>query len=141
LELFEAVVVIIIIMVKRDHHHHEDEPEASADAGAADAEKEASADAGASAGTKKQKQASSSASSSAEKDDNGDAFWALPGNGKRRVTVSEFKGNTLISIREYYEKDGKELPGKKGISLTVDQWKGLTALAPDVDAAIAALGN
>ena len=33
--------------------------------------------------------------------------------GKRRVQVSQFKGNTMIGIRELYEKDGKALPGKK----------------------------
>lgn len=32
----------------------------------------------------------------------------------RRVTVQDFKGKTLVSIREYYTKDdGKLLPGKK----------------------------
>ncbi|KAG8382119.1 hypothetical protein BUALT_Bualt05G0043400 [Buddleja alternifolia] len=41
---------------------------------------------------------------------------------KRRVTLSEFKGKTLISIREYYKRDGKELPSAKGISLTAEQW-------------------
>jgi hypothetical protein len=32
---------------------------------------------------------------------------------KRRVTLSEFRGKAMISIREYYEKGGKQLPGKK----------------------------
>lgn len=36
--------------------------------------------------------------------------WQI--SGKRRLVVSEFKGNTMINIREYYEKDGKALPGK-----------------------------
>jgi hypothetical protein len=27
--------------------------------------------------------------------------------------VDEFKGRQLINIREYYEKDGEELPGSK----------------------------
>lgn len=33
---------------------------------------------------------------------------------KRRVTLSEFRGKTLVSIREYYKRDGKELPSAKG---------------------------
>lgn len=33
---------------------------------------------------------------------------------KRRVTLQDFRGKTLISIREYYKKDGKELPSSKG---------------------------
>jgi len=32
----------------------------------------------------------------------------------RFVSVSEFKGKPYINIREYYEKDGKKLPGNKG---------------------------
>ena len=31
----------------------------------------------------------------------------------RRITVSEFKGSTLVSLREYFEKDGEMRPGKK----------------------------
>eukprot|EP01133_Synstelium_polycarpum_P012838 gene12838-15073_t len=34
--------------------------------------------------------------------------------GKKRVSISEFKGTRYIGIREFYEKDGKWLPGAKG---------------------------
>jgi hypothetical protein len=44
-------------------------------------------------------------------DANGDKFWEL--SKMRRVTISSFRGKTLVNIREYYEKDGQELPGKK----------------------------
>lgn len=33
----------------------------------------------------------------------------------RRIGVSQFRKTTLINIREFYEKDGKTLPGKKVI--------------------------
>ena len=32
---------------------------------------------------------------------------------KRRVGIAEFKGVCMVNIREYYEKDGETLPGKK----------------------------
>ena len=32
---------------------------------------------------------------------------------KRRVGVTTFKGKYMLNIREYYEKDGELLPGKK----------------------------
>ena len=31
----------------------------------------------------------------------------------RRVTVSEFKGMQMVSVREYYEQGGEIKPGKK----------------------------
>lgn len=33
---------------------------------------------------------------------------------KRKVTIQDFRGKTLVSIREYYRKDGKDLPTSKG---------------------------
>lgn len=35
------------------------------------------------------------------------------GRNPRKVEVSEFKGARLINVREFYEKDGNLLPGKK----------------------------
>lgn len=43
----------------------------------------------------------------------------------RRVTVSSFRGQTMVNLREYYEKDGQELPGKKvGDSLEYSRSEG-----------------
>lgn len=43
----------------------------------------------------------------------------------RRVTVRSFKGKTYVDIREFFQKDDGWAPGKKGISLTPEQWEKL----------------
>ena len=40
---------------------------------------------------------------------------------KRRAVVRSFKGTPLLDIREYYGEEGEEKPGKKGISLQLEQ--------------------
>ncbi|ESZ97508.1 hypothetical protein SBOR_2055 [Sclerotinia borealis F-4128] len=61
--------------------------------------------------------------------------WDLStGRTPRKIELSEFKGQTLVNIREFYEKDGKTLPGKKGISLTIDQYKNLLQFIPQINA-------
>jgi hypothetical protein len=59
---------------------------------------------------------------------------------KRRITVQTFKGATLIALREYYEKDGKALPGKQGISLNAEQFAVLLKAAPAIISALATKG-
>ncbi|KAK6935541.1 DEK, C-terminal [Dillenia turbinata] len=55
---------------------------------------------------------------------------------KRKVTIQDFRGKTLVSIREYYKKDGKELPSSKGISLTAEQWDAFKKNVPAIEKAI-----
>ena len=55
----------------------------------------------------------------------------------RRCVVSEYRGKKMVSLREYYEKDGAWLPGKKGISLWYEQWSVLRSHVASTDAKIA----
>ncbi|XP_055821716.1 RNA polymerase II transcriptional coactivator KELP [Solanum dulcamara] len=70
-----------------------------------------------------------------EYDDDGDLIVCRLSH-KRRVTVTDFRGKTLVSIREYYNKEGKELPTAKGISLTAEQWAMFKKNIPGVEKAI-----
>ncbi|TKA30423.1 hypothetical protein B0A50_02650 [Salinomyces thailandicus] len=70
-------------------------------------------------------------STETHQDEEGNEYWEI--SGKRRVQVSSFKGNTFIGIREFYEKDGKVLPGKKGISLSIDQYNTLLGILPQIE--------
>ncbi|CAO2653946.1 Nn.00g106790.m01.CDS01 [Neocucurbitaria sp. VM-36] len=73
-----------------------------------------------------------------EIDGDNNHYIALNASGKRRVTVSDYNKSTLISIREYWVNDGGELkPGKKGISLTIDQYNTLLAAAPLLESVLA----
>ncbi|KAF9579542.1 Transcriptional coactivator, partial [Lunasporangiospora selenospora] len=43
---------------------------------------------------------------------------------KKRLTIRKWQDRTLIDIREYYQdKDNQTKPGKKGISLTPEQFQ------------------
>ncbi|KAJ6806983.1 RNA polymerase II transcriptional coactivator KELP [Iris pallida] len=70
-----------------------------------------------------------------EYDDEGDLIICRLSN-KRRVTIQDFKGRTLVSIREYYDKDGKQMPSSKGISLTAEQWQTFSKAVPKIEDAI-----
>ncbi|KAK7415909.1 hypothetical protein QQZ08_012204 [Neonectria magnoliae] len=87
----------------------------------------------------KKAKSSSSGTGAQGKDDDGNPFWEL--SSKRRVGISQFKALSFVNIREYYEKDGKTLPGKKGISLTVEQYLALLKVVPSINAALRDLGN
>ncbi|KAL1643071.1 hypothetical protein SLS58_005040 [Diplodia intermedia] len=90
-------------------------------------------------GSASKKAKSGQSSEGKQVDNEGNAYWEL--SSKRRVTVSEYSGKPLISVREYYEKDGVQMPGRKGISLSLDQYNALMGLLPEVEATLAKMGQ
>ena len=47
------------------------------------------------------------------------------------MRISQYKGSTFVDIREMYEKDGEERPGKKGgiyASLGVDMFVSIACI-------------
>ncbi|RDW91174.1 hypothetical protein BP5796_02339 [Coleophoma crateriformis] len=74
-------------------------------------------------------------------DDEGNPYWQLSsGRNQRRVGVQEFKNTQMVNIREFYEKDNRFLPGKKGISLNIDQYKALLQAIPHINKALRGKG-
>ncbi|ODQ65604.1 PC4-domain-containing protein [Nadsonia fulvescens var. elongata DSM 6958] len=61
---------------------------------------------------------------------------------KKRVTVRSFKGIPLVDIREYYSVNDSitgepmMLPGKKGISLSLQLWEQLMAKQDEINKAL-----
>ncbi|KAL5714527.1 hypothetical protein ACHQM5_016475 [Ranunculus cassubicifolius] len=74
-------------------------------------------------------------------EDDSDAILVCELSAKRRVSVKSWKGMMMVEIREYYEKDGKQLPGKKGImpnwDVSLSEWKVLRDHVDDIDKALA----
>ncbi|XP_054781483.1 uncharacterized protein LOC129288773 isoform X2 [Prosopis cineraria] len=62
-------------------------------------------------------------------------------SNKRNVVVHDFRGKRLVSIRDYYQKDGKQFPSAKGISLSTDQWSVFKKSVPAIEEAITKMGS
>lgn len=59
----------------------------------------------------------------------------------RSVTIVPQSKNSdvcAVDIREFYEKAGEKLPGKKGIRLSAAQWEALCSAADELSAALGA---
>jgi hypothetical protein len=51
--------------------------------------------------------------------------------------VRKFKGNVLVDIREFWmDPKGEWKPGKKGISLSIDNWEKIKRYMDEIDSAI-----
>ncbi|AEO55885.1 hypothetical protein MYCTH_2300175 [Thermothelomyces thermophilus ATCC 42464] len=73
-------------------------------------------------------------------DAEGNPYWEIGNN--RRIGSSKFKGSTLVNIREYYTApDGELRPGKKGISLTLEQYKALLRVIPELNEQLRSQGH
>ena len=69
---------------------------------------------------------------SSDEEDASGGPWEL--SAKRFVNINSFRGKQMVDIREYYTDDsGETKPGKKGISLSLDQWEKLKKIIPEVD--------
>ncbi|CAN8106398.1 unnamed protein product [Discula destructiva] len=67
-------------------------------------------------------------------DADGNVFWELANSKHRRVTINKYGGKWLVNIREYYEdKSGEMKPGKKGISLSLEQYQSLVGFIPSIN--------
>ncbi|XP_071723513.1 RNA polymerase II transcriptional coactivator KIWI-like [Rutidosis leptorrhynchoides] len=70
-------------------------------------------------------------------DDNSDAVVVCELSKNKRVSVKNWQGKVWVDLREFYVKDGKTLPGKKGITMNLDQWNILRDHAEEIDKAMA----
>ncbi|WCJ22430.1 zinc knuckle (CCHC-type) family protein [Euphorbia peplus] len=55
----------------------------------------------------------------------------------RNVVIQDFNGKSYVSIREFYHKDGRQLPSNKGINLSEEQWSTFRKSVPSIEEAIA----
>jgi activated RNA polymerase II transcriptional coactivator p15 len=66
-----------------------------------------------------------------------DEMAYYPLSRMRRVSVNSFRGKQLVNIREYYtDSAGDTKPGRKGISLSVEQYEALKEALPAIDRAL-----
>ncbi|BDA42711.1 probable RNA polymerase II transcriptional coactivator KIWI [Coccomyxa sp. Obi] len=60
-------------------------------------------------------------------------------SAQRKLRVRLVGKNYCVDLREFYQKDGEDAPGKKGINLKPEQWEALVNAAADIDAELQVL--
>ena len=66
------------------------------------------------------------------RDKDGNAYFEI--TEKRRVSLSNFRGKPRVDLREFYNgNDGTLLPGKKGISLSLEEYNKFKSLMPAIE--------
>eukprot|EP01083_Nonionella_stella_P240501 840685_1 len=62
-------------------------------------------------------------------------FMKLPGDGaKKRCIIHKYRRRLYVGFREYYDKNGEELPSKKGINLSEEQFLFVVKHIDDINA-------
>lgn len=51
----------------------------------------------------------------------------------KKLQIKKFKSTIYVDFREYFAKDTQLLPTKKGVTLTVEMWKKMITMIPEVD--------
>lgn len=69
-----------------------------------------------------------------EKNAEGESFIAC--SKAKRITVRKFKSSKFVDIREFYEAGGEMKPGKKGITLKVEELQLLKKALPAIEKAL-----
>ena len=63
-------------------------------------------------------------------------------SNNRYLTVTEFKNKVRVDVREYYiNSDGERKPGKKGISLSLEEWQKIADNLDKIENAIKKAGG
>ncbi|KAL6290502.1 hypothetical protein ACE6H2_008012 [Prunus campanulata] len=57
-------------------------------------------------------------------------------SNRKTVVINDFKEKTYVSFREFCQKDGKQLPTAKGISLPTEQWETFKKSVPAIEEAV-----
>jgi len=78
-------------------------------------------------------EADESPPSKTAKTSTGDDEFCLDLGSSKRVQVSSFAGRVGVDIRQFFTKDGKELPGK-GIRLSEEEWAAVKENVDQIDA-------